>query len=130
MLGCGSDTGVVGQRCVHAPPARLQSDAQRPPCLHCVLTQMPHPTPPHPTPLPVTLSSPSPTPRLDKYVERSRCSPDGLLGGDDLDDLVHELGHQCLAHPLAELRNRWGGVWERGWGGDKVGRCEGDGMAG
>lgn len=43
---------------------------------------------------------------MDKYVERSKLSPDGLLTQDDVDDLCHELEEPALQHPLSELRAR------------------------
>ncbi|KAF5841836.1 hypothetical protein DUNSADRAFT_10899 [Dunaliella salina] len=45
--------------------------------------------------------------RLNKYVERLKLCPDGILTQDDVDDLVHELGEPQLLHPLSELRNRY-----------------------
>ena len=45
--------------------------------------------------------------RLDKYVERVRLSPDGLLTQDDVDDICHELGEPTLHHPMSELRTRY-----------------------
>mmetsp|Transcript_21373 Transcript_21373/g.59240 ORF Transcript_21373/g.59240 Transcript_21373/m.59240 type:complete len:554 (+) Transcript_21373:158-1819(+) len=45
--------------------------------------------------------------RLNKYVERLKLCPDGILTQDDVDDLCHELGEPQLLHPLSELRNRY-----------------------
>ncbi len=44
--------------------------------------------------------------RLNKYSERLKLCPDGILTQDDVDDLCHELGEPQLLHPLTELRNR------------------------
>ncbi|KAL6753124.1 hypothetical protein V8C86DRAFT_2734512 [Haematococcus lacustris] len=45
--------------------------------------------------------------RLDKYAERVRLSPDGLLTQDDVEDLCHDLEEPGLLHPLSELRSRY-----------------------
>ncbi|KXZ43427.1 hypothetical protein GPECTOR_91g581 [Gonium pectorale] len=43
---------------------------------------------------------------MDLYILKARLSPDGVLGCEDIEDLVHDLQQQPLSHPLTELRAR------------------------
>ncbi|KAG2498712.1 hypothetical protein HYH03_003452 [Edaphochlamys debaryana] len=49
----------------------------------------------------------APQPKMDLYILKSRLAPDGVLGSEDIEDLVHDLREPALAHPLQELRARF-----------------------
>eukprot|EP00798_Chlamydomonas_sp_ICE-L_P021694 gene21694-28717_t len=49
----------------------------------------------------------APEKKLDKYCERSKLSPDGLLTNDDIEDMCDDLREDGLQHALVELRVRY-----------------------
>ncbi|GLC35287.1 hypothetical protein PLESTF_001221000 [Pleodorina starrii] len=48
----------------------------------------------------------APSAKMDLYILKSRLSPDGVLGSEDIEDLCHDIREPALLHPLQELRNR------------------------